>query len=199
MSNLVSKRAVLVGPDLPIEIWERPITLPQAGEVLVKVIMGGVCGTDVRFWRGEVPLPGPLVLGHEGIGTIDALGDGVTTDHAGVPIKTGDRVYWMPLRPCHHCHYCSVEQDLTLCENGMADLFRDANLPPSATYSEYSPLSAGMPFYRIPDDTPSEAVIAFGCAMPTMLQAMERLGGINVGQTVVVQGCADRWVLPQHC
>ena len=129
------------------------------------------------------------MLGHEGIGTIDALGDGITTDHAGVPVKAGDRVYWMPLRPCHNCYYCSVEQDLTLCENGMADLFRDANLPPSATYSEYSSLNAGMPFYRIPDDTPSEAVIAFGCAMPTMLQAMERLGGVDVGQTVVVQGC----------
>ena len=59
MSSLVSKRAVLVGTDLPIEIWERPIALPQAGEVLVKVVMGGVCGTDVHFWRGEVPLPGP--------------------------------------------------------------------------------------------------------------------------------------------
>jgi len=46
-----------------------------------------------------------------------------------------------------------------------------------------------MPFYRIPDDTPSEAVIAFGCAMPTMLQGVERLGGIAVNQTVVVQGC----------
>ncbi len=189
MSNLMSKRAVLVAPEQPIEIWERPISLPQAGEVLVKVIMGGVCGTDVHFWRGEVPLPGPLVLGHEGIGTINALGEGVTTDHAGVPVKTGDRVYWMPLRPCHSCYYCTVEEDFTLCENGMADLFRDANLPPSACYSEYSSLHAGMPFYRIPDDTPSEAVIAFGCAMPTMLQAMERLGGVKVGQTVVVQGC----------
>jgi 5-exo-hydroxycamphor dehydrogenase len=46
-----------------------------------------------------------------------------------------------------------------------------------------------MPFYRIPEDTPPEAVIAFGCAMPTMLQGIERLGGIALNQTVVVQGC----------
>jgi 5-exo-hydroxycamphor dehydrogenase len=45
-----------------------------------------------------------------------------------------------------------------------------------------------MAFFRIPSDTPPEAVIAFGCAMPTMLHAMERLGGISYGQTVVVQG-----------
>src|SRR5262245_37804388 len=47
-----------------------------------------------------------------------------------------------------------------------------------------------MAFFRIPDDTPSEAVIAFGCAMPTMLQGMDRLGGVTPGQTVVVQGCS---------
>jgi 5-exo-hydroxycamphor dehydrogenase len=46
-----------------------------------------------------------------------------------------------------------------------------------------------MAFYRIPEDTPSEAVIAFGCAMPTMLKGIERVGGIAVNQTVVVQGC----------
>jgi hypothetical protein len=66
MANRVSKRAVLVGPNRPIEIWERPILPPQAGEVLLRVSMAGVCGTDVHFWRGEVPLPGPVVLGKEG-------------------------------------------------------------------------------------------------------------------------------------
>jgi 5-exo-hydroxycamphor dehydrogenase len=189
MSNLVCKKAVLVGPGQPIEVWENPVIDPQAGETVVRVLMGGVCGTDIHFWHGDIPLPGPMVLGHEGIGTIEMLGKGVVTDYAGQAVGVGDRVYWMPLRPCHHCHYCTVEKDLTLCEHGMADLFRDATLPPSACYSEYSSLAAGMPFYRIPDDTPSDAVIAFGCAMPTMLQAMERLGGIRVNQTVVVQGC----------
>jgi 5-exo-hydroxycamphor dehydrogenase len=189
MANRVSKRAVLVGPNRPIEIWERPILLPQTGEVLLRVSMAGVCGTDVHFWRGEVPLPGPVVLGHEGIGAIEELGTGVTTDYAGVPVGVGDCVYWVPLHPCYRCYYCTVVKDFSLCENGMGNLFRDANEPPSACYSEYSWLPAGMPFYRIPNDTPSEAVIAFGCAMPTMLQGIERLGGITVNQTVAVQGC----------
>jgi threonine dehydrogenase-like Zn-dependent dehydrogenase len=57
-----------------------------------------------------------------------------------------------------------------------------------ACYSEFAMLPAGMPFYRIPEDTPSEAVIAFGCAMPTMLQGLERIGGIAVNQTIVIQG-----------
>lgn len=189
MTNRVSKRAVLVGPNRPIEVWEHPILPPQPGEVLLQVHMSGVCGTDVHLWRGEVPLPGPVVLGHEGIGVIEELGQGVTTDYAGMPVGVGDRVYWVPMRPCYHCYYCTVVKDFSLCENGLMDLFRDANEPPSACYSEYSWLPAGMPFYRIPDDTPSEAVIAFGCAMPTMLQGIERLGGIALNQTVMVQGC----------
>jgi threonine dehydrogenase-like Zn-dependent dehydrogenase len=189
MSGQSCKRAVLTAPHLPIEVWENSIPPVQTGEVIVRVLMGGVCGTDVHFWQGDMPLPGPLVLGHEGIGVIDQLGEGLTTDFAGESVGKGDRVYWVPLRPCHHCYYCTVQKDLTLCENAMADLFRDAKMPPSASYSEYSWFPAGMPFYRIPDDTPSEAVIAFGCAMPTMLQGMERLGGISVNQTVVVQGC----------
>ena len=187
MANRVSKRAVIVGPNRPIEIWERPIPPPQPGGVVLRVQMGGVCGTDVHLWRGEVPMPGPFVLGHEGIGVIEELGQGVTTDYAGVPVGVGDRVYWIPSRPCHRCYYCTVVKDFSLCEN--RNLFRDANEPPSATYCEYAWLPAGMTFYRIPDDTPPEAVIAFGCAMPTMLQGMERLGGIALNQTVVVQGC----------
>jgi len=189
MANRVGKRAVLVGAQQPLEVWERPIHSPQAGEVLLRVRLGGVCGTDVHLWRGEVPLPRPVVLGHEGIAEIEELGKNVTTDYAGVPVSTGDRVYWVPLQPCYRCYYCTVEKDFSLCVNALGALFRDANEPPSACYSEYSWLPAGMPFYRIPDDTPSEAIIAFGCAMPTMLQGLERLGGITVNQTVVVQGC----------
>lgn len=189
MPDRMSKRAVLVQANQPVEIWQHPVSAAQAGEVVVRVLMSGVCGTDVHFWRGEVDLPGPMVLGHEGIGAVEDLGEGVTTDFAGAPLSVGDRIYWVPLSPCHRCHYCTVEKDLSLCENGMAELFRAADRPPSACYSEYSWLPAGMPFYRIPDDTPSEAVIAFGCAMPTMLQGIERLGGININQTVVVQGC----------
>src|SRR6266540_2151489 len=130
MANRVSKRAVLVGPNRPIEIWERPILPPQAGEVLLRVSMAGVCGTDVHFWRGEVPLPGPVVLGHEGIGAIEELGTGVIIDYAGVPVGVGDCVYWVLLHSCYRCYYCTVMKDFSLCENGMRDLFRDANEPP---------------------------------------------------------------------
>lgn len=189
MANRMSRRAVLVKPNEPIEVWERPIRPPAAGEALVRVQLAGVCGTDVHLWRGELPLPGPVVLGHEGVATVEELGEGVSNDYAGTPVKRGDRVYWVPLRPCYRCYDCTVEKETTQCDNALAVLFRDAEEPPSACYTEVAWLPAGMPFYRIPDDTPSDAVIAFGCAMPTMLKGLERLGGIAVNQTVAVQGC----------
>ncbi len=187
MTTRIGKRAVLVGPNRPIEIWERSMPSPGPGEVLLRVEMGGVCGSDVHLWRGEMPLPSPIVLGHEGIGIIDELGEGVTTDYASTPVKVGDRVYWAPILPCRHCYYCTIEKDYSQCEN--MTLFGDADQPTWASYTDFAWLPAGMPFFRIPDDTPSEAVIAFGCAMPTMLQGLERLSGISPNQTVVVQGC----------
>jgi threonine dehydrogenase-like Zn-dependent dehydrogenase len=189
MSNRLGKRAVLVEANRPIEVWERPIRPPAAGEVVLRVQMAGVCGTDVHLWRGEVALPGPVVLGHEGVATIEELGSGVVTDYAGVPVRLGDRVYWLPVRPCHRCYDCTVRNDPMQCESMLLDFLRDAAEPPSNCYSEFAWLPAGMPFYRIPDDTPSEAVIAFGCAMPTMLQGLEHIGGITVNQTVAIQGC----------
>jgi len=189
MAMRMGKRVVLVGPHRPLEIWERPIPAPGAGAVVVRVEMSGVCGTDLHLWRGEVPLPYPVTLGHEGIAILEELGAGVTTDYAGTPIKTGDRVYWQPVRQCNRCYYCTVEKDFSLCENLFGELFRNAEEPPSSCYAEYCSLPPGMAFYRVPEDTPSEALIAFGCAMPTVLQGLERLGGIRTNQSVVVQGC----------
>lgn len=189
MTSRMSKRAVLVEAKKPIEIWERAVPPPGPGETLVRVELAGVCGTDVHLWRGEAPLPGPVVLGHEGVATIEETGDGVSTDYAGTPVRRGDRVYWVPLSPCGRCYACTVEKELTHCPSALGALFRDAAAPPSACYAEVAWLPDGMAFYRIPDDTPSEAVIAFGCAMPTMLKGLERLGGIAMNQTVAVQGC----------
>ena len=162
---------------------------PAAGEVLLRVDLAGVCGTDLHLWRGELALPGPIGLGHEGVATIEELGKNVTTDYAGAPVKIGDRVCWTPIHPCNRCYECTVSNDPTQCPNYLVDLLRDAAEPPCFCYSELAHLPAGMAFYRIPDDTPSEAVIAFGCAMPAMLAGLERIGGIGINQTVAIQGC----------
>jgi threonine dehydrogenase-like Zn-dependent dehydrogenase len=188
MSTINCKRAVLVEAAKPIEIWEYPMSEPGAGEILLKGSLSGICGTDVHLCKGEIPLPGPIVLGHEGIGLVEKMGAGVSTDFAGVPLSQGDRVYYVPLTPCNRCYFCTIQKDTTNCESALGALFTPAQHSPVCTHSEYSLLPANIPFYRIPDDTPSEAVVAFGCAMPTILQGMERIDGIKLNQAVVVQG-----------
>lgn len=180
------KRAVLVTPNEPLEIWDREVPAPGPGEVLVRVTMGGVCGSDVHMWQGDVLLPFPIVLGHEGIGVIEELGEGVTNDHASQSVSVGDLVYWCPIRACHRCYYCTVEKDFSSCEN--ATWFGPAEDPTWATYTNYASLPAGMSFYRVSDATPPEAAIALGCAMPAVLQGLDRLGDIKRTETVVVQG-----------
>ncbi|WP_162294068.1 MULTISPECIES: zinc-binding dehydrogenase [Rhodococcus] len=170
-----------------LEIQKREVPDPPPGGLIVRVTMAGVCGTDAHLVRGEVPLPLPIVLGHEGVGVVEELGDGVTTDSAGTPIEIGDRVYWAPMRPCHHCYYCTVEGDLASCDNLGWPV--TADIPSASTYGDLAWMDAGSMFYRIPDDTPTEAVIAFGCGLPAAMQGIDRLGGITPRDVVVVQGC----------
>jgi 5-exo-hydroxycamphor dehydrogenase len=189
MTSAQQARRAVVGGQEPVEIWDLPVPVPGPGETRVRLELGGVCGTDVHLFHGDVPLAAPIVLGHEGVGTIESLGEGVTTDFAGSPVAVGDRVYWAPAGPCHRCYACTVLNDISMCERYLAVTLRDAREPTACTYSELPLLDPSIAYFRVPDDTPSEAVIALGCALPTMLQAFERLGGIDPGSSVVVQGC----------
>ncbi|MCH8194904.1 MAG: alcohol dehydrogenase catalytic domain-containing protein, partial [Chloroflexi bacterium] len=89
--------AIFKGPHMPFEMREYPI--PEVGEhdVLAKITMSMICGSDLHFWRGDIPIPsvvknGAGVLGHEMVGTVYAKGAGVTADSRGVPLKEGDRI-----------------------------------------------------------------------------------------------------------
>jgi 5-exo-hydroxycamphor dehydrogenase len=167
---------VFVGAHRPLESWEDEIADPAPGAVVVRTVIAGVCGTDAHRLDGDLPDPGrPVTFGHEGIGVIEALGEGVTTDKAGVPVRPGDTVYWTP----------SGDRIGTVPPMGWPP---PAEVPNPASYQDYATLAPTNVFYRIPDGTAPEAVIAFGCAMPTALGGITRLGGIRPGQTVVVQG-----------
>jgi 5-exo-hydroxycamphor dehydrogenase len=158
---------VFVEPGSPLECWESEVPDPDPDGLLLRTKIAGVCGTDAHRLDGDLPLMGyPINFGHEGIGAIEVLGARVTTDWAGAPVHVGDLVYWTGGRPWPP----------------------PANIPNSAAYQDFASLSSASVFYRIPDDTPSESVIAFGCAMPTALGGQTRLGGIRPGQSVLVQG-----------
>lgn len=186
--SFVSRRAYIERPNEPIGFAELELPPAPPGGAIVAIEYGGVCGSDVHVWRGARPLAGPLVLGHEGIGTIAELGEGARTDYAGAPVAVGDRVYLAPQRPCHRCHACTVENEFAACEHRDEYFYTGPAEPSHATYNSHAWLVDGAPFYRVPDEVPPLALIAFGCALPTMLQANERAGRIGLGDEVLVQG-----------
>lgn len=179
------KAAVLVEPNR-IETWEVPISDPPPGGALVRIVLGGVCGSDVHITTGEAGLmPFPIILGHEGIGRVEKLGDGVSTDYAGTPVKVGDLIYWSPIVRCHRCYSCTVLEE-TPCEN--SQFFEHAEKPNWGSYADYAWLPSGMAFYRLPDHAQPEALAALGCALPTALRGYDQGGGVRYGEAVVVQG-----------
>jgi len=173
--------------DRELSLVETEIAPPPPGAVIARVTMAGVCGTDVHRLAGEVAGPDePLALGHESVGVIAAVGEGVSKDFAGVPVAVGDRIAFLPGGGCHRCYACVTLQNENLCESARWPIV--SRIPNGAGFQDYATLLAGDTFYRVDEETPDEAVVALGCALPTALAAMERLGRIMPGQTVVVQG-----------
>jgi len=84
--------------DLRLE--ELAVPEPKAGEVRLRPLAAGICGTDAHIFRGEFPCPSPTVLGHEVAGIIDAVGAGVKG------LKEGDRATVQPNTYCGVCRFC---------------------------------------------------------------------------------------------
>jgi L-iditol 2-dehydrogenase len=101
------KAAILHGPrDLRVEIARMPE--PAAGDVLVRVAMAGLCGTDYRIWTGDRSVSYPLVPGHEFVGVVTAVGAAVSR------VRAGDRVAIEPNYSCGACPLCR-EGNRNLC------------------------------------------------------------------------------------
>lgn len=94
--------------DIRYEEIEKPI--PKAGQVLIKVKYTGICGSDIPRVNGDACHFFPNVLGHEFSGTVEAIGDGVTS------VQPGDRVAGVPLVPCMKCEDCQ-KGNYSLCKH----------------------------------------------------------------------------------
>lgn len=97
-------------------IGEYPVPTPRAGGMLMKIELCGVCGTDVHTWQSEdIGIPYPISLGHEIVGTVAALGPGVSTDYLGKPLRIGDRIGLIPAIHCHRCFFCTIAKTPEKC------------------------------------------------------------------------------------
>ena len=83
-----------------IKVTDVPDLDPQKGEVLIRLTMIGICGSDVHLFKNGHQLKGALTIGHEGIGIIEKVGDGVSSD------RLGERVVIEPNIPCYNCPEC---------------------------------------------------------------------------------------------
>ncbi len=97
-------RAIVIHQAKDLRLEERDVEKPGAKQVLVKLAVGGVCGSDLHYYNhggfGTIRLKEPMILGHEVSGYICEIGEQVDG------LKVGDLVAVSPSRPCHHCQYC---------------------------------------------------------------------------------------------
>lgn len=113
MQPMRSKAVVYRGNGTTIHVEDILVDPPGPGEVMVKLAACGVCHSDLSVTNGTLPLPTPVILGHEGAGTIAQVGEGVTA------FKVGDPVITSLVNTCGKCRYCTTGR-ANLCEAGKA-------------------------------------------------------------------------------
>ncbi len=182
-------RAIVFDPaDRTLALRELPMRPLLPGEVLVRVRLSAICGSDLHTIRGRRHPGGPLVLGHEIVGEVAALGEGVETDCLGESLVVGDRITWGIAASCGRCFFCThgiPQKCAGLFKFGHETLDKPA--PLSGGFGEYCYLVPGSVYYRLPDDLPDDLAVFVNCSLSTM-QAAVRLADVHPGESVLIQG-----------
>ncbi|BBX17816.1 zinc-binding dehydrogenase [Mycolicibacterium duvalii] len=180
-------------PGTPFEIEQVTLADLGPGEILVKVLRANICGSDVHAWHGTFATRGlggqlPTVLGHEMVGMVHALGDGVDADSNGAPLSVGTRVVFPYFFCCHTCRNC-LSGRRNACLNLTMAMLGRADEPPYFVggYADYFVLPAGAVIYTVPDSVPDEIAAGANCALSQVMYGLERVDQ-QLGEYVVVQG-----------
>ncbi len=160
------------------------------GEVLAKVSVAGVCGSDVHMWHGSDPrTPLPMILGHEGVGTIAAT-NGTKLDVFGRELKEGDLVVWERGLMCGQCAYCVIKKQPALCPHRKTyGISLGCSEPPhfNGCYGEYLHLRDRCHMIRIDADIDPAILVPATCSGATAAHAVQ-LSNVNRGDTVMILG-----------
>jgi putative phosphonate catabolism associated alcohol dehydrogenase len=180
-------------PGKPFEI--ETVSLPEVGpgEILIRVARANICGSDLHAWHGTFAIGGlggqlPTVLGHEMVGAVAALGDGVTADSDGKPLAVGTRVVFPYFFACHTCRNCLAGRR-NACQNLKMAMLGRADEPPYFVggYGDYFLLPAGAVVYTVPDSVSDDIAAGANCALSQVMYGLERVD-LQLGEYVVVQG-----------
>jgi Zn-dependent alcohol dehydrogenase len=177
-----------------IAVEELDDPTPRAGEVKLHMVATGVCGTDVSVWRGHLPFPRPIVLGHEGAGIVVETGPGVSE------LGVGDAVVCTIVPSCGRCRAC-LEGDTALCEettigsgrmlDGTTRLARNGEAIHSLAYQSSFAEAAIVPeraAVRVRKDAPLERLCGLACGVSTGLGAALHRAQVAAGSSALVIG-----------
>lgn len=191
------KAAVAWSPNEPLSIEEVDLEGPKKGEVLVKIKASGVCHTDAYTLSGTDP-EGlfPVILGHEGGGIVEEVGEGVTT------LKKGDHVIPLYVPECGECKFCKSgktnlcqrvreTQGKGLMPDGTSRFSKDGkpifHYMGTSTFAEYT-VVAEISLAKVNKEAPLDKVCLLGCGVTTGIGAVLNTAKVEEGGTVAVFG-----------
>ena len=176
-ANATMRAAVVNAFGEPVDVTDYAVPTPGPGQALVRVLTTGVCHTDLHAVEGDWPVKPspPFVPGHEGVGIVEAVGEGVTN------VKVGDTVgnAWL-WSACGHCEYCRTGWE-TLCEQQ-----RNGGYSVDGSFGEYMIVDATYAAI-LPSDVDVTEVAPVLCAGVTVYKGL-KVTGVRPGQWVVISG-----------
>ncbi|HEX8856605.1 MAG TPA: alcohol dehydrogenase catalytic domain-containing protein [Thermoleophilaceae bacterium] len=191
------RAAVLEEFGAPLEVQELDLAEPKAGEVLVRLEACGVCHTDLYTASGADPSGyAPTVLGHEGAGVVEKIGDGVTS------LSPGDHVVTLFSPQCRECVHClsdrtnlclaiREQQNSGFLPDGTARLSRNGepvrHFMGTSTFAEYTVMPE-IALARVNPDAPVDRACLFACGLSTGLGAAINTAEVEPGSTCIVFG-----------
>jgi S-(hydroxymethyl)glutathione dehydrogenase / alcohol dehydrogenase len=187
-------KAVVVHELNRIAVEDVELAPPKSGEVKVKMVAAGVCHSDLSVVNGTIPHPLPIVLGHEGAGIVEAVGDGVSN------CKPGDHVIMSFVPNCGECFHC-VRGEAFLCratprggamldgstrfKQGDKNLASFCSLGNMAEYTVCPAISV----VTVSPTVPLRVAALIGCGVTTGVGAAINTAEVKPGSTVAVFGC----------
>ncbi len=183
------KVVVYDAPNQPFVVREYPLRPTRPGEVLVRISMSTICRSDIHSYQGHRPNPCPGVLGHEIIGIIEQLGDGVERDMRGDTLAVGDRITWSEYF-IPGANYYSEVLDIPQKSPGVdkyGHMAVDTDPHFHGGFAEYCYILPQSWILKLPDVLSDEEATPVNCGVATMI-AVTEAAGIGMGDTVVVQG-----------
>jgi len=184
------KAAVFVERNKPFEVREYPLLEPGAGMASLRLETSGLCGTDMHIWEGALAFQGPLIIGHEFLGRVHALGTGEHVDCLGEPLQVGDRAAVNVIEACGECPLCTSGGAASCIHLG--ETLTYLRSPEEAPHFHGGFAEASMApirfLHKLPASLPSDVAASFLCAGPTVVRGVAYAGGFRTGEPVIVQG-----------